>query len=132
MPGRLKLIRNKFTVEYQDRGIWIQWQPGKTANAAKPAQWIGHAHPRDEQVPENVLRALDYAQTHRMHAIGLTGAQGGKMPSPGRTVIRVPSDVTQFVQESHIMIGHILCDLVERSLTYHEHGVAGKASAEQR
>jgi D-sedoheptulose 7-phosphate isomerase len=79
---------------------------------------------------ENVLRALDYAQTHGMHAIGLAGENGGKMLVPGRTVVRVPSEVTQFVQETHIMIGHILCDLVERSLTYHEHGVAGKVSAE--
>jgi D-sedoheptulose 7-phosphate isomerase len=76
---------------------------------------------------ENVLRALDYAQSRGMHVVGLTGQGGGKMVKLGRTVICVPSSVTQFVQESHLMIGHILCDLVEQSLAYDEHGTTGRA-----
>jgi D-sedoheptulose 7-phosphate isomerase len=79
---------------------------------------------------ENVLRALDYARTHGMHAIGLTGESGGKLAGVAEALIRVPSGVTQFVQESHIMIGHILCDLVEQSLAYDENGVAPKAAAD--
>jgi D-sedoheptulose 7-phosphate isomerase len=65
---------------------------------------------------ENVLRALDYARTHGMRTIGLTGDAACKLAGAAEIVIRVPSSVTQFVQESHLMIGHILCDVVEQTL----------------
>jgi D-sedoheptulose 7-phosphate isomerase len=66
---------------------------------------------------ENVLRAIDYARAHGMRAIGLTGDDAAcKLAGAAEIVIRVPSSVTQFIQESHIMIGHILCDLVEQTL----------------
>jgi D-sedoheptulose 7-phosphate isomerase len=65
---------------------------------------------------ENVLRALDYARTHDMRTIGFTGDAPCKLANTAEIVIRVPSSVTQFIQESHIMIGHILCDIVEQTL----------------
>jgi D-sedoheptulose 7-phosphate isomerase len=51
-----------------------------------------------------------------MRSIGLTGQPGGDLPEVFDVCIAVPSEVTQFIQEAHIMIGHILCDLVEQSL----------------
>jgi D-sedoheptulose 7-phosphate isomerase len=71
---------------------------------------------------ENVLRAINYARAHQMCAIVLTGAGGGKLVQAAQTALCVPSTVTQFIQESHIMIGHILCDLVEQSLVYEDSG----------
>jgi len=65
---------------------------------------------------ENVLRALRFARDHQMTAVGLTGGSGGALRDVADICIVVPSDVTQFIQESHIMIGHILCDLAEQSL----------------
>jgi D-sedoheptulose 7-phosphate isomerase len=65
---------------------------------------------------ENVLRAIEYARAHGMRTIGLTGNAGCKLAAAAEIAICVPSPVTQFVQESHIMIGHILCDVVERTL----------------
>jgi D-sedoheptulose 7-phosphate isomerase len=65
---------------------------------------------------ENVLRAIDYARAHGMRTIVLTGEAACKMAGAAEIVIIVPSSVTQFVQESHIMIGHILCDIVEQTL----------------
>jgi D-sedoheptulose 7-phosphate isomerase len=65
---------------------------------------------------ENVLRAFAYARQHGIKTIGLTGIPGGKFPGACDVCIRVPAESTQFIQESHIMIGHIICDLVERSL----------------
>jgi phosphoheptose isomerase len=65
---------------------------------------------------ENVLRAIDFARAHGMRTIGLTGDAACRLAEAAEIVIRVPSPVTQFVQESHIMIGHILCDVVEQTL----------------
>ena len=69
---------------------------------------------------ENVLRAVNYARTHGMRTIALTGDRDCKLANSAEIVLRAPSSITQFIQESHIMMGHILCDLVERSLTYRE------------
>lgn len=73
---------------------------------------------------ENVLRALAYAKSHGMQAIGMTGEGGGKLPGVAHLVLHAPSQITQFIQESHIMMGHIICDLVEQSLEYDENGIA--------
>jgi D-sedoheptulose 7-phosphate isomerase len=67
---------------------------------------------------ENVLRAFVYARQHRIKTVGLTGTPGGKFGNACDICIRVPAESTQFIQESHIMIGHIVCDLVERSLEF--------------
>ena len=76
----------------------------------------------------NVLRALDYARDHGMTAIGFTGKPGGRMPEHCDICLCVPSGVTQFIQESHIMAGHIVCDLAEQSL--HEAGLIAAHSKE--
>jgi len=69
---------------------------------------------------ENVLRAVSYARAHEMCTIALTGADKGKIGQAAQTSLCVPSNVSQFIQESHIMLGHILCDLVEQSLEYED------------
>lgn len=66
---------------------------------------------------DNVLRAINYARAHQMRTIGIMG-ESGKLADAAETVVRAPSCVTQFIQESHIMIGHILCEMVERSLGF--------------
>ena len=78
---------------------------------------------------ENVLRAVSYARAHQMCTIALTGSNGGKLAQAAQTSLSVPSDVSQFIQESHIMIGHILCDLVEQSLAYEDGGLQLKVLA---
>ena len=69
---------------------------------------------------ENVVKAVECARSRGIHTIVLTGQGGGKLAAAADIAIRVPSATTQFIQESHIMIGHILCELSERSLTYTE------------
>ncbi|MBI1898584.1 MAG: SIS domain-containing protein [Acidobacteria bacterium] len=66
----------------------------------------------------NVVRAFEYARQHRIATIALTGAADCKLLPLADISIRVPAHTTQFIQESHIMIGHIICDLVERSLSF--------------
>jgi D-sedoheptulose 7-phosphate isomerase len=68
----------------------------------------------------NVLRGLRRARSMGMQTIGLTGGTGGKMGELCDALIVVPSPVTARIQEMHIMIGHILCKALERSLGFVE------------
>ena len=64
----------------------------------------------------NILRALAQARQQGMLTFGLTGESGGKMKEMCDLTIRIPSAVTPRIQESHILVGHIICELVEASL----------------
>ena len=62
---------------------------------------------------KNIINALETASTKNMSTISFTGATGGKMKDISDILINVPSTDTPRIQESHIMIGHIICQLVE-------------------
>ncbi len=65
---------------------------------------------------ENVVRAFQKANEKGIITVGLTGESGGKLASYSDFIIRVPSSDTPRIQESHIMIGHIICELIEKTL----------------
>jgi D-sedoheptulose 7-phosphate isomerase len=56
------------------------------------------------------------AKERGMHTIALTGKGGGELATIADLSIVVPADNTQRIQEAHITIGHILCDIVEATL----------------
>lgn len=62
---------------------------------------------------KNILNAFEVAKQKEMLTIGLTGETGGKMKAVSDYLINVPSGDTPRIQESHILIGHIICQLVE-------------------
>ncbi len=64
----------------------------------------------------NVIRAVETARELGAATVGLTGAGGGKLAPLVDLAIVVPSDDTQRIQECHITIGHVLCQLVEEAL----------------
>jgi D-sedoheptulose 7-phosphate isomerase len=64
----------------------------------------------------NVLTALQCAQELGIVAVGLTGQDGAKMQSFCDYCLKVPSLSTPRIQESHIMLGHVICGLVEEAL----------------
>lgn len=64
---------------------------------------------------ENIIRAIKIAQEKELTIFALTGKTGGKMASV-TSCITVPSTNTARIQETHISIGHILCDLVETKI----------------
>lgn len=64
----------------------------------------------------NVLKAFEVAREKHLMTIGFTGATGGKMRELSHFLINVPSTDTPRIQESHILIGHIICELVEAKL----------------
>ena len=63
----------------------------------------------------NVLRGMEAAKEIGLFTLGMTGA-GGKLTDAVDLVLRVDSDVTARVQETHITMAHILCELVDRIL----------------
>tara|TARA_Y100000588_G_scaffold272520_1_gene288322 strand:+ start:576 stop:1151 length:576 start_codon:yes stop_codon:yes gene_type:complete len=65
---------------------------------------------------KNVINALKQAKYKNLKTISLTGKTGGNLDGIADITIKVPSNDTQRIQESHIMIGQILCSLLELSL----------------
>jgi D-sedoheptulose 7-phosphate isomerase len=64
----------------------------------------------------NVLAAIRVAKERRLVTVGMTGASGRELAVAADYCIRIPSDNTAHVQENHILIGHILCEIVESEL----------------
>ncbi len=73
----------------------------------------------------NVLAALAAARQAGMHCLGMTGA-GGRMRDHTDLLLTVASPITARVQETHITMGHILCQLVEHKLFPHKTPVERK------
>ena len=64
----------------------------------------------------NILNAFKVANRLNMKTIGLTGESGGKLKAESSYLLNVPSMDTPRIQEVHIMLGHIICELVEAKL----------------
>ncbi len=64
----------------------------------------------------NVIEALKECKEKGIITVGLTGEKGGKMSEMCDYCIRVPSNETPRVQEAHILIGHIICAVVEEAI----------------
>ena len=64
----------------------------------------------------NIVKAFEMAKTKQVVTIGFTGDQGGKMKKISDYLINVPSNDTPRIQESHILVGHIICELVESNI----------------
>ena len=67
----------------------------------------------------NVIRAVEAAHRIDMRTVALTG-RGGKLPPIVDVAVSVPSTNTQHIQEAHLAIEHVLCELVERQLFQRE------------
>ena len=65
---------------------------------------------------KNVVKALELANKLGMITIGMTGARGGKMEPHCKYLLNMPSQDTPRIQEAHMIIGHIICEIVEREL----------------
>lgn len=65
---------------------------------------------------ENILRALKVAKSKGMVTVAMTGKSGGKMKDVVDYLLNVPSTDTPRIQEAHILLGHIFCQIVEEDL----------------
>jgi len=64
----------------------------------------------------NIIKAFETAKSKKMITVGFTGATGGQMKVVSDYLINIPSTDTPRIQESHIMAGHIVCQLVEEKI----------------
>ncbi len=64
----------------------------------------------------NIIKAIEMASSKGMTVIGFTGETGGKMKACCDLLLNVPSTDTPRIQEAHILLGHIICEIVERTL----------------
>ena len=64
----------------------------------------------------NILQAAQMAKTKKMEVVGMTGASGGALANQVDYLLNVPSTDTPRIQECHILLGHIICELVEKRI----------------
>jgi D-sedoheptulose 7-phosphate isomerase len=83
------------------------------ANGVKGDMFIGISTSGNSA---NIVEALKECKEKSIITVGLTGQKGGKMAELCDYCIKVPSDETPRVQEVHILIGHIICAVVEESI----------------
>ena len=64
----------------------------------------------------NILRAIEEAKKRSIHVVGMTNATGGKMGKHCDYLLRMPTLDTPRCQEAHMMVGHLLCEMVETAI----------------
>lgn len=62
----------------------------------------------------NIIKAFESAKKKKIMTVALTGRDGGEMAKMADISLIVPANSTPRIQESHILIGHILCDIIEK------------------
>lgn len=83
------------------------------ANGSKGDMFIGISTSGNSK---NVIEALKECKAKGIVSVGLTGENGGQMNDMCDFCIKVPSDITPRIQEVHILIGHIICSVVEEAI----------------
>jgi D-sedoheptulose 7-phosphate isomerase len=71
----------------------------------------------------NVIEAVTVAKKLGLYTVALTGASGGKLKTTADHCLCAPSNETPRIQECHILIGHIIAELVEQTIFYEQSGV---------
>lgn len=65
---------------------------------------------------ENILQAFEVCREKGVRTIAMTGTTGGRMKALADLLINIPSTDTPRIQEAHITVGHIICELVEQAM----------------
>jgi D-sedoheptulose 7-phosphate isomerase len=65
---------------------------------------------------KNLINAFEVAKKKNILSVALVGKDGGEMAKLADIALVVPSDSTPRIQESHILIGHIICDIIEKEI----------------
>jgi D-sedoheptulose 7-phosphate isomerase len=65
---------------------------------------------------ESIIKAMNFAREKGIYNIAITGQTGGTMKDYADLLINIPSTATARIQECHVMVGHIICEIVEREI----------------
>ena len=65
----------------------------------------------------NVINGIKKANEIGLYTVGFTGETGGKLKDLAKLCIKVPSQDIPRVQEMHLLLGHILCEVIEETLS---------------
>lgn len=69
---------------------------------------------------KNIVKAFETARAKGIITVGMTGENGGAMRELSDYLINIPSSVTPRIQEAHILVGHIICELVEAAIFFED------------
>jgi len=78
----------------------------------------------------NIIKAFEVAKEMGMKTVALTGNDGGALIKIADLSLVVPSSSTPRIQETHILIGHLLCELVEHYLFLNNPAISGEAASQ--
>ena len=86
---------------------------GSAADAQHLAAELVGRFVKERGNSKNVVKATELARQKGLKTVAFTGEGGGKLGALCDAVIAVPSKTTARIQEMHIMVGHIICEIVE-------------------
>jgi D-sedoheptulose 7-phosphate isomerase len=69
---------------------------------------------------KNIVKAFETARAKGIITVGFTGESGGALRELSDYLINIPSSVTPRIQEAHILVGHIICELVEAAIFFED------------
>jgi D-sedoheptulose 7-phosphate isomerase len=69
---------------------------------------------------KNIVNAFETARNKGIITVGFTGEDGGAMRDLSNFLINIPSSITPRIQEAHILVGHIICELVEAAIFFED------------
>jgi D-sedoheptulose 7-phosphate isomerase len=78
----------------------------------------------------NVLRGISTSRKLGLHTIALAGCTGGKLKHEVDHCLCVPSNETPRIQECHILMGHVICELVEHTIFHEQSAASGRLAAQ--
>ena len=78
----------------------------------------------------NVLRGMSISRELGLHTVGLTGGSGGQLKGAVDHCLCVPSIETPRIQECHMLMGHIICELVEETIFHEQRCISGSLEVE--
>jgi len=125
--ARMRKIANEMIECYKEDGkVFFCGNGGSAADAQHlAAELSGRAVGREGDMligistsgnSKNIVNAMQQAREQNMITVAFTGDNGGELKEICDYVINVPSNDTPRIQESHILVGHIICELVETAL----------------
>ncbi len=114
--GKVNIVHNaidRHLHTYRKNKLALIWE---SEDGKQHQTFSYYAMNREVSRMANIIKAMEVAKEMRMKTVALTGNDGGILTKISDISLIVPSTSTPRIQETHILIGHILCEMVEHQL----------------